>query len=68
MEQVEVEAQRVVPRRVRLPRAALDRLAELSGVPSPAAQMVSSSGSPSEWLCPNSPTTMGSFAVTKRFR
>jgi hypothetical protein len=41
----EVEPQRVVPRRVRLPRAALDRLAELSGVPSPAAQMVSSSGS-----------------------
>lgn len=41
----EVEPRRVTPRRVRLPRAALDRLAELAGVPSPAEQMVVSSGS-----------------------
>lgn len=41
----EVEARRVTPRRVRLPRAALDRLAELAGVDSPAEQMVVSSGS-----------------------
>lgn len=41
----EVEPRRVTPRRVRLPRAALDRLAELAGVTSPAEQIVVSSGS-----------------------
>jgi len=41
----EVEQRAVVPRRVRLSRAALDRFAELVGVESPAAQMVASTGS-----------------------
>ena len=41
----EVEQRTVTPRRVRLPRAALDRFADLAGVESPAAQMVASSGS-----------------------
>lgn len=41
----EVEQRTVVPRRVRLSRAALDRLAEVVGVDSPAAQMVASTGS-----------------------
>lgn len=41
----EVEQRSVAPRRVRLPRAAVDRVAELTGVESPAAQMVASSGS-----------------------
>jgi hypothetical protein len=41
----EVEQRTVTPRRVRLSRAALDRLAELVGVESPAAQMVASTGS-----------------------
>ena len=41
----EVEQRTVTPRRARLPRAALDRFAELAGVESPAAQMVASSGS-----------------------
>jgi hypothetical protein len=36
----EVEPRTVVPRRVRLSRAAVDRFAELTGVPSPAEQMV----------------------------
>lgn len=38
----EVEPRTVVPRRVRLPRAAVDRFAELTGVPSPAEQMLTS--------------------------
>ncbi len=41
----EVAQRTVTPRRVRLSRAAIDRLAELAGVASPAAQMVASSGS-----------------------
>ena len=41
----EVEQRSVTPRRVRLSRAALDRFAELAGVESPAAQMVSTTGS-----------------------
>jgi hypothetical protein len=41
----EVERPTVIPRRVRLSRAAIDRLAEVAGVESPAAQMVTSSGS-----------------------
>lgn len=40
----EVEERTVTPRRVRLPRAAIDRLAELVGVESPAAQMAASRG------------------------
>lgn len=40
----EVEEHTVTPRRVRLPRAALDRLAELVGVESPATQMAASRG------------------------
>ena len=35
----EVEKRTAIPRRVRLTRAAVDRLAELTGVPSPAAPM-----------------------------
>ena len=38
----EVEPRTVVPRRVRLPRAAVDRFAALTGVPSPAEQMLAS--------------------------
>jgi hypothetical protein len=38
----EVEPRTVVPRRVRLPRAAVDRFAALTGVPSPAEQMIGS--------------------------
>jgi hypothetical protein len=38
----EVEPRTVVPRRVRLPRAAIDRFAALTGVPSPAEQMIGS--------------------------
>lgn len=38
----EVEPRTVVPRRVRLPRAAVDRFAALTGVPSPAGQMLTS--------------------------
>ncbi|GAB3033349.1 hypothetical protein GCM10011376_30920 [Nocardioides flavus (ex Wang et al. 2016)] len=38
----EVEPRTVVPRRVRLPRAGIDRLAALAGVSSPAGQMQSS--------------------------
>jgi hypothetical protein len=41
----EVGRRTVTPRRVRLPRAAIDRLAQLAGVASPAEQMVSSSTS-----------------------
>ena len=41
----EVEQRTVVPRRVRLSRAAVDRFAELAGVESPAARMVASTGS-----------------------
>lgn len=41
----EVEQRAVVPRRVRLSRAALDRFADVVGVDSPAAQMLASSGS-----------------------
>ena len=41
----EVEQRRVTPRRVRLSHAAIDRVAELADVPSPAAQMVASTGS-----------------------
>lgn len=41
----EVEQRTVTPRRVRLSRAAVDRLAELAGEESPAAQMVASTGS-----------------------
>jgi hypothetical protein len=41
----EVEPRAVVPRRVRLPRAAIDRLAELFGLESPAGQLVTSSAS-----------------------
>ena len=41
----EVEQRSVTPRRVRLSRAAIDRFAELAGVESPAAQMVTSTGS-----------------------
>ena len=41
----EVEQRTVVPRRVRLSRAALDRFAQLAEVESPAAQMVVSTGS-----------------------
>ena len=41
----EVEPRTVVPRRVRLSRAALDRFAELTGVPSPAEQMLTSDSS-----------------------
>lgn len=40
----EVEERTVTPRRVRLPRAAVDRLAELVGVESPAAQMAATNG------------------------
>ena len=36
----EVEMRTVIPRRVRLTRAAVDRLAELTGVPSPVAPML----------------------------
>ena len=36
----EAEPRTVVPRRVRLPRAAVDRFAALTGVPSPAGQML----------------------------
>ena len=42
----QVEPRTVVPRRVRLPRAAVDRFAALTGVPSPAGQMLPSDGSP----------------------
>jgi hypothetical protein len=38
----EVEPRTVAPRRVRLPRAAVDRFAALTGVPSPAEQMIGS--------------------------
>ena len=41
----EVEQRSVTPRRVRLSRAAIDRFAALAGVESPAAQMVTSTGS-----------------------
>lgn len=41
----EVEQRTIAPRRVRLSRAAIDRLSELAGVESPAAQMVASTGS-----------------------
>jgi hypothetical protein len=41
-----VEPRTVVPRRVRLSRAAVDRFAGLTGVPSPAEQMLSSEPSP----------------------
>lgn len=41
----EVEQRAVTPRRVHLSRAAIDQLAELAGVESPAAQMVASTGS-----------------------
>ena len=41
----EVEQRTVVPRRVHLSRAALDRFAKLAEVESPAAQMVVSTGS-----------------------
>ncbi len=41
----EVEQRTITPRRVRLPRAAIDRLARLAGVASPAEQMVTSSAS-----------------------
>lgn len=41
----EVEQRRATPRRVRLSRSAIDRLAELAGVESPATQMVASTGS-----------------------
>ncbi len=41
----EVEQRRVTPRRVRLSRAAIDRLAALADVESPAVQMVASTGS-----------------------
>ena len=41
----EVQQRTVVPRRVRLSRAAVDRFAELAGVESPAARMVASTGS-----------------------
>ena len=41
----EVEERTIAPRRVRLGRAAIDRLAELAGVQSPAAQMIASTGS-----------------------
>ena len=41
----EVEQRSVTPRRVRLSRAAIDHFAELAGVESPAAQMVTSTGS-----------------------
>lgn len=42
----EVEQRVVPPRRVRLARAALDRLARLAGVESPATRMVDASGPP----------------------
>ena len=41
----EVEERTVVPRRARLSRAAITRLADLAGVPSPAEQLATSSGS-----------------------
>lgn len=41
----EVEMRTVTPRRVRLTRAAVDRLAELTGVPSPVAPMLAGGGS-----------------------
>ncbi|KRE96199.1 hypothetical protein ASG76_03955 [Nocardioides sp. Soil774] len=41
----EVEQLAVVPRRVRLSRAALDRFADVAGVDSPAPQVLASSGS-----------------------
>ena len=41
----EIEQRTVTPRRVRLSHGAIDRLAELAGVESPAAQMVASTGS-----------------------
>lgn len=41
----EVEERTIAPRRVRLPRAAIDRFSDLAGVDSPAAQMVASTGS-----------------------
>lgn len=40
-----VEPRTVVPRRVRLPRAAVDRFAAITGVPSPAEQMLASDAS-----------------------
>lgn len=40
----ELEERAVTPRRVRLPRAAVDRLAELAGVESPAAQLAAYRG------------------------
>jgi hypothetical protein len=44
----EVEPRTVVPRRVRLPRRAVDRFAALTGVPSPAEQMLTSDPSPDD--------------------